>query len=238
MVDIGLCGPSVPVEGNELFFRICRLLIDGGTEVMRLQFDKKIPPSELPKKLQKIKNVWKLQNVITAPMRETLFPDDNTYGKSADFDISLLMVLLRNIGGLQPPQSTNSWKDEPSDNDHSLEADIVRLKLYRNKIFAHVRSCSIIKSDFENFAKKIGESLIRLGGKEWKHKVEEILNEPLSQDESIYKDGLEKWYKNDTEMKDIIMDIKGEVGDIKQEVWKISQSRTGMRFFLHIFYSA
>ena len=217
---------SMPSKGNELFCRLCKLLVGGGTEVLRSQLDKMIPPSELPKKLQQIKSslCLKSKNAITPPMKEALYPNPNTYGKSTDFDISLLMVLLKNVCGLQPPKSTNNWEDKPPDNDLSIEADTLRLKLCRKKLFSYFHSGNVNRSDFEKLADEIGTILIRLGGPKWNEKVEKMLSEPLSPSESIYNSELEKWHKSDGEVKEILTDIKTEMGKIVDHI----QSGTGI----------
>ena len=226
------------IEGNELFFRLCKLLIGGGTEVMRMQFDQHIPPSELPKKLQQMKShLLNLKRVITPPMQKKLYPDDNTYGKSTDFDISLLMILLRNLCGLKPPKSTNNWEDMPLDSDRSLEADILRLKQYRNKLFVHVHSCDIKRSEFDTISNEITKILVRLGGPDWKLKVEKMLKGPLSQLEIKHKTELEMWHNNDAEVKEIVTEMKEDVGNIKEGMEKIVehvQSGTGIYFTSHI----
>ena len=227
------------IERNESFFRLCKLLIGGGTEVMRMQFDQQIPPFELPKKLQQMKShLLNLKRVITPSMQKKLYPDDNIYGKSTDFDISLLMILMRNLCGLKPPKSTNNWEDMPLDYDLSSEADILRLKQYRNKLFAHVHSCHIETSEFKTISNEITTILVRLGGPDWEFKAEKMLKEPLSQLEIEHKTELEMWHNNDAEVKEIVTEMKEDVGNIREGIEKIFehvQSGTGIYFISHIF---
>ena len=172
-------GSSSDLGGRGRFFRICRLLLDGAAELLRQQFDKIIPPYDLSSILQKEEeNLRKLRtSVLTTDMLEILYPAPNTFGESADFDISLLMVLFRNLCELKAPPSSNNWRTMPSDNDKSVEADILRLKIYRNTIVAHAKVCDIADDEFEQVSKHIIAIFERLGGAEWKEKAENMAKE-------------------------------------------------------------
>ena len=52
-----------------------------------------------------------------------LFPAVASNVSSANFDVTLLMVLLRNICDLNPPVSTASWDKLPLDSDNSTAAN-------------------------------------------------------------------------------------------------------------------
>ena len=55
-----------------------------------------------------------------------LFPAVASAVSSANFDVTLLMVLLWNIYCLSPPDSTHSWDKLPPDSDNSFEANVVK----------------------------------------------------------------------------------------------------------------
>ena len=74
------------------------------------------------------------------------------HGKSTDFDISLLCKLLRAICSLTPP--ITGWDNLPNSTDHSLGADLVRIRIYRNTIYGHNHSMEITKADFEKVWRK------------------------------------------------------------------------------------
>lgn len=71
-----------------------------------------------------------------------LLPD---YSK---FDVTLLYTLIRNLSsGLEP---TKGWGNEPGPNDTHIGDDIERLRLFRNKNFAHSSSAAIPDDTFKD----------------------------------------------------------------------------------------
>lgn len=64
------------------------------------------------------------------------------------FDVSLLYTLIRNLCyGLEP---TRGWGKEPGPNDTQIGDDIERLRLFRNKHFAHLSSAAIPDDTFKD----------------------------------------------------------------------------------------
>lgn len=63
---------------------------------------------------------------------------------SAKFDVTLMVLLIRNLTSLQPP--ANGYDQLPSKNDVTSTDDLARIKYYRNKI-AHLKDGKI-KSAF------------------------------------------------------------------------------------------
>ena len=124
-------------KGRDNFQRLARLLISGGTVLLREVFDVKCPPSNLPATLQNPATEKLLKAAkFTKPQWDCLYPSAGTYGKSTDFDITLLFRLLRTICGLTPP--VMGWDCFPLNTDHSFGADLARIKYYRNSIHGHV----------------------------------------------------------------------------------------------------
>ena len=72
------------------------------------------------------------------------------------------MVLLRNICGLVPPAT--GWDSLPAATDLSPEADIVRIKYYRNTVYGHASEASVDDATFSQYWKDIQDALVRLGG--------------------------------------------------------------------------
>ena len=65
----------------------------------------------------------------------TLYPQTGVFnGSYADFDLSLLYVLIRNLTGI--PSHTTGWGNVPDSMDNSIAANIERIRLLRNK-YAH-----------------------------------------------------------------------------------------------------
>ena len=91
-------------DGKANFQRLTRLLITGGTALLRELFDMYCPPNDLPKLLQipAIKNQLGAAK-LTKPQRDCVYPSPGVSGKSVEFDLTLLFRLLRALCGLIEP---------------------------------------------------------------------------------------------------------------------------------------
>ena len=208
------------------FQRLTRLLMRGGLALLREVFDSIHPhlPAVLGNPTVK-SHLKTLKGVLTQPEWDCLYnPQSGAYGKSTDFDISLLCKLLREICSLTPPAT--GWKDLPNITDHSLGADLVRIRIYRNKIYGHNHSMEISNADFENLWMEISEALLRIADSissakrdEWKNSIEKFFHEPLTPDAKKCVHELRSWYLVDMDTKDMLekLDKKMEQMQIKQE---------------------
>ena len=106
------------------------------------------PPSTLHKALAgnegKLR-ILRARKVINATQWGTLFPVDPSLVSSAHFDITLLMVLLRNLRGLTSPAI--GWDKLPAETNVSREADIARVKYYRNTLYGDAERASVDDAD-------------------------------------------------------------------------------------------
>ena len=130
--------------------------------ILREIFDKIHPPKDLPTILNDpaIKSQLAAAR-ITKPQWDCLYPSPGTYGKSEDFDVTLLFKLLRTICNLHPPAS--GWDDLPASADHSLTADLARIKYYRNTVYGHVNQRMEIRNEeFQLLWQEIREALLRI----------------------------------------------------------------------------
>ena len=198
------------------FQRLTRLLMRGGLALLKEVFDSIHPPPNFPAVLSNPVIKTQLQTlrrnrVLTHPEWNCLYNPSGpgTYGKSTDFDISLLCKLLREICSLTPPAT--GWDILPNSTDHSLEADLARIKFYRNKIYGHNHSMEITNADFEKLWMEISEALLRIASSissakrdEWKKSIEKFFLEPLTPDAEECVDELRLWHKKDMETKDEI----------------------------------
>ena len=115
------------------FQRLTRLLICGGAVLLREVFDSIHSRANLPTTLSDPSVERQLRRArLTSPEWNCLYPSPGVYGKSSDFDISLIFKLLRTICNLTSPPT--GWDSLPNDSDHSLEADLARIKYYRNEV--------------------------------------------------------------------------------------------------------
>ena len=201
--------------GKTNFQRVARLLVSGGTYLLREVFEARCPPSNLPTILSNPATEKQLKAAkLTKPQWNCLYPSPGVYGKSADFDVTLLFRLLRTICNLTPP--ITGWDVLPGNGDHSLEADLARIKYYRNSIYGHVnQSMEIPDKEFTSLWQEISEALVRIAGKispakvtEWQGAVDKFLNDPLTKEDERNIQELERWYQNDMEVKKSIEELK------------------------------
>ena len=208
------------------FQRLTRLLMRGGLALLREVFDAIHPPANLPAVLgnpavKKQLQTLRRNRVLTYPEWECLYnPSSGAYGMSTDFDISLLCKLLREICNL--PSPITGWDTLPSSTNHSLEADLVRIRIYRNEIYGHNHSMEITDADFKKLWEKISEALLRIAGgvssakrDEWKKSIESFFHDPLSLDAEENVIELRLWYRKEIETKDKVEELAEEVKQIK-----------------------
>ena len=144
---------SVDLQEKANFTRLGRLLVDKGTEALRNTFDGIHSPVNLPAVLTANRiSLLKLKpRVINDLQWDLLYPPSGNPPDSKTFDVTLLTVLFRNICNL--PKT--GWRAMPLDTDRSMQANIVRMKTYRNEMYAHVTSTQVDNATFESLWKKI-----------------------------------------------------------------------------------
>ena len=143
------------------------------------------------------------------------------YGKSADFDVTLLFRLLRTICNLTPP--VTGWDALPASTDASLTADIARIQFYRNSIYGHVnQGMAITDDEFPTLWQEISEALVRIAGQisparktTWQGAIAKYLTDPLTAEDERNLQELEAWYKSDMDVKKSIMKISERVDNLK-----------------------
>ena len=227
------------------FQRLTRLLMRGGLALLREVFDSIHPnlPAVLGNPAIKSKLQTLKGRVLTQPEWDCLYNPSGPgrYGNSTDFDISLLCKLLREICSLTPPAT--GWKDLPNIPDHSLGADLVRIRIYRNKIYGHNHTMEVTDADFEKLWMEISEALLRIASSissakrdEWKNSIEKFFHEPLTPDAKRCVDELRLWFLVDIDTKDKLeeLDKKMEQMQIKQEQMKIEQEQRHMEILIFL----
>jgi len=208
------------------FQQLARLLVCGGITLLREMFDSIHPPANLSAKLNNPTTKRHLQHlrdhkkVITQLEWKRLYPSPGLCGKSTDFDITLLFKLFRNICGLSPPLS--GWDTLPNITDHSLEADLVRIKFYRNEVYGHSNDMEISDAEFVDLWTEISEALLRIARRissakkdEWEKAVNKFLSEPLTPDADRSVTELKSWHKKDMDTKNEIKKLSNEMKELK-----------------------
>ena len=198
-------------HGKRNFQRITRLLVAGGTSMLREVFDSIRPPPTLSVALADplVKNQLRSAK-LTKPQRDSLYPPSGVCTKSSDFDITLLFCLLRRICGLPSPPL--GWDKLPATADQTMSADLARVKFYRNTVYGHVSGAMEISDDkFNDLWAEISEALIRLAnyisgvkGLEWQQAITELQNAPLTPEDEQNVEELKMWYKSDYETKEMV----------------------------------
>ena len=122
------------------YARLCRLLVGVSAHILRETFDKRRPPGNLDTVLSRpsihrLLKSLRIKKVLNPSQWDKLYPAIKSSVSSKNFDITLLMVLRRNICGLAPPAT--GWDTLPPTADTTLEADFVRIKCYRNAVYGH-----------------------------------------------------------------------------------------------------
>ena len=145
-------------------FKLMRLIVDGGTEVLRnifLSIHSGNLHAVLSTHYPTLYPLFKTKKIITQPQWDKLYPPPPRISNIQEFDITLLVILLRNICGLSPP--TTGWNVMPGSTDNSREANIVRIRLFRNNLFGHVPGTDVSRLDFEAHWVEVGSALRSLG---------------------------------------------------------------------------
>ena len=177
--------------------RLARLLVDGGTYVLRKFLDSVYPePKLLAKGLNK--NSVKFQHlkskhVISDHQWEKLFPPSGLRGlpDSKEFDITLLHLLIREICYLSAPLT--GWHKMPADDDQSLEANIARIKCFRNEL-RHSVSTGIPNEEFEDKWNTIASSLEAIKIGVYRKKIEALKNDSIDNEtHKRVEEAVEKW---------------------------------------------
>ena len=212
------------------FQRLTWLLMRGGHTLLRELFDSIHSPASLPAVLgakeEYLKNLKTTSGdkVLTYAERKCLYKPHGpgTYGQSTDFDMSLLYKLFRSICNLTTP--VTGWDKKPKITDHSREADIVRIRWYRNTIHSHNCLMQVTDADFEKDWMDISEALLRIAGgissakrDDWKKAIEKFFQTPLTPDAEKCVEELQLWYLMDMKTKDELEKIDRETKQVQIE---------------------
>ena len=174
--------------------RLARLLIDEGTSALERFLLFSIHPETLEdvlkKNLPKIQRL-KSRGVIFDDQWEKLFPGTGDPPNIVQFDITLLHLLIREISNL--PLPATGWHKLPAKNDASIQANIARIKYFRNEL-SHSPSTAVTESEFEDKWDKISSALEGIMGFNQRQKILRLKNDPI--DHNTYhtvEEHIKKW---------------------------------------------
>ena len=199
--------------------KLSRLLIDGGSMVLRKILDSYHPPANLLADLNA--NYHTLNNllrrrVLHKPQWDLLFPPSGATPDSNTFDITLLFLLLTNICGLSPPPS--GWHTKPPLSDTSFEANLARIKFFRNKLHGHVTSTGLNTPTFSALWVEISAVFAALGLPQ--AEIDRLKAERCGEED--FTDVLFEWVESEE-------DIKSQLKDIRQYQTKTGQTVVEVR---------
>lgn len=194
------------------YARLCRLLVGVGTQALRDTFDKIHPPAGLHAALasqQPILQSLRKRRIINPMQWGKLYPTTASSVSSANFDITLLVLLVRNICSLSPP--TTGWDSLPLVADTSIEANIARVKYYRNNVYGHANQASVDDITFDSYWKDISSALVGLGaGANYVNDISKLRTEGMDPDnEKHYVNLLKEWKRDEDTTKDKLGEVEG-----------------------------
>ena len=195
------------------FARLCRLLVDVGSHALRNKFDSIHPPAGLHGVLTKppvhpILQVLRKKRILNPLQWSKLYPPSPSSVSSKNFDVTLLMLLLRNICGLIPP--TTGWDNLPPSADTSVEANIVRVKYYRNHVYGNASQASVDDATFNTYWQDISNALVGLGADA--AAINTLKTESMDPViEEHYQKLLREWKKDGDSSKDRLDEIEGNL---------------------------
>ena len=159
------------------------------------------------------------RRVLHAAQWDKLFPPSGVTPDSKKFDITLLFLLLTNICGLSPPLS--GWHKKPSLGDNSLEANLARIKFFRNELYGHVSSTGIDTTTFSSLWQEISAVLVALGLDQTE--IDRLKEEKCGAED--YLDVLLEWAKSEEEIKSHLADLRGSQSITQRSIEDVRQTQ-------------
>ena len=203
--------------------KLSRLLIDGGTTVLRNVFDGHHPPANLATDLNAchtILNNLLRRRILNHHQWDQLFPPGGAAPDSNTFDITLLFLLLTNICGLSPPPS--GWHTKPPASDTSREANLARVKYFRNVLYGHVSTTGVDTPTFNALWQEITAPLVALG----LNQAEIDRLKVAHGGEEDYLDALLEWADSEEDIKSQLKNIQHTQSQTQQTVGDVLETQT------------
>ena len=180
--------------------------------MLRDTFDSIIPPGNLRELLKRDPAHSRLKllrknRVLSSVRWSKLYPATPTEVSSASFDIPLLIVLLRTICNLNPPPA--GWDTPPLTADTSRESDIARIKYFMSAVSKHATEGSLSDTVFSSYWQHIRETLVRLGGADYGHVIDEMKDQDIEfLDEEHFRELLNQWKKVEDDIKEKLNELE------------------------------
>ena len=208
--------------------KLRRLLVDGGTTVLRKVFDGIYPPAKLSASLHSYYSTLDelfVKGILSKQQRELLFPPDGSKPDSKTFDITLLFLLLTEICGFSPPHT--GWNNKPHAKNKTLAANLVRIKLFRNKLI-HTPETRIDTRLFNELWKEISGVLVALGLGQ--ADIDKLKAERCGEED--YVGLLFQWADREKDIKSMVKEVQQGQDKTKQAVDKVCQTQQDHKLLL------
>ena len=190
--------------------------------MLRIIFNSYHPPASLSAGLNTYSftlNSLRRKKVLRAAQWDKLFPPDGAAPDSQTFDITLLFLLLTNICELSPPPS--GWHSKPSPDDNSLEANLARVKFFRNDVYGHVTSTRIDEPTFSSLWEEISVTLVALGLDQ--KEIHKLKEEKCGAED--YLDVLMKWFQSEKEIKSHLTKLRRSQSTTQRSIGEVRQTQ-------------
>jgi len=100
-----------------------------------------------------------------------------------------------------------------------LEADIARVKYFRNSVYAHAEQASVDDTTFNAYWQDIRDTLVRLGGVMYRAAIDNLETECMDPEtEGHYKQLLKEWKKDEDNIKDELKEIGTKMADFMKKL--------------------
>ncbi|XP_068760739.1 uncharacterized protein [Montipora capricornis] len=198
-------GPLASSKEKTNGAKLSRLIIDGGTTVLRNVFDTHHPPANLAADLNacySILNNLLRRRILNGHQWDKLFPVCGAAPDSNTFDITLLFLLLTNICGLTPPHT--GWHCKPPPSDTSREPNLARIKFFRNQLYAHITTTAVDELMFNGLWQDISAVLVSLGFSQ--AEVDRLKAERCGEDD--YVDALRDWAESERDLMTQLFEVR------------------------------
>ncbi|XP_076116412.1 uncharacterized protein LOC143083902 [Mytilus galloprovincialis] len=182
---------------NQNYVTLDKLLKEVAEPVVRKRFDIQFHPAMLQKtlnkessKINKISQINRKRNILFPPR-------DQKPVCSSDFDLTLMILLIRNLTQIQISDIL------PLPSDTLQGADLSRIKFYRNEL-AHCNG-KISDIAFEQQWVEICQAIVRLGGESYKEICAQLRVSSLSSGKgygmkNIHQEIIEDWKEIEIKM--------------------------------------
>uniref|UniRef100_H0V327 E3 ubiquitin-protein ligase DZIP3 n=1 Tax=Cavia porcellus TaxID=10141 RepID=H0V327_CAVPO len=163
------------------FYHLLHIIIISGTDIVRQIFDEAMPPPLLKKELLIHKNVLEsyYNHLWTDhPLGGSwhlLYPPNKELPQSKQFDLCLLLALIKHLNVFPAPKK--GWNMEPPSSDLSKSADILRLCKYRDILLSEILMNGLTELQFNSIWKKVSDILLRLGMKQ--EDIDKVKENPI-----------------------------------------------------------